>query len=46
MRPVTVAAVQVTHYLADRNVGLMRRHADVLLGAATSAFRYGSTNAG
>jgi deaminated glutathione amidase len=33
-------------HLADRNLALIRRHADALLGAATCAFPHGSTNAG
>jgi hypothetical protein len=33
-------------HLADRNLALVRRHADALPGAATCAFPHGSTNAG
>jgi deaminated glutathione amidase len=33
-------------HLADRNLALIRRHADALLGAATTPFPHGSANAG
>ncbi|MGO8957627.1 MAG: carbon-nitrogen hydrolase family protein [Streptosporangiaceae bacterium] len=33
-------------HLADRNLALIRRHADALLGGAATPFPYGSTNAG
>jgi len=40
MHPVTVAAVRV------RNLALVRRHADGLLGDEATSFPSGSTNAG
>jgi deaminated glutathione amidase len=33
-------------HLADRNLALIRRHADALLGVATTPFPHGSTSAG
>ena len=33
-------------HLADRNLSLIRRHADALLGDAATPFPYGPTNAG
>jgi hypothetical protein len=49
MRPVTVAAIQVAQlfdHLANRNLPVIRRRADALLGDATTPFPYGLTNAG
>jgi hypothetical protein len=49
MRPVTAAAVRVAQpfdHLANRNLPLIRRRADALLGDATTPFPYVSTNAG